>query len=149
MSTEFASLDLGNDATGFMPDSNILLDVITEDPRWSPWSESVLNACERRGPVVINQVIFAEVSPPFSRVEDIRTFLAAGHVRLEELPWDAAFLAGQAFRDYRRRGGPRTSPLNDFFIGAHALVQGYTLVTRDARRYRTYFPALRVVAPDS
>ncbi len=132
-----------------MPDSHVLLDVITDDPRWRPWSESVLNACEGRGPVVINHVIFAEVSPPFSRVEDIRASLVEGRVLLEELPWDAAFLAGQAFRDYRRRGGPRTSPLNDFFIGAHARVRGYTLITRDARRYRTYFPALKVITPGS
>ena len=131
----------------FMPDSNVLLDVISEDPVWSAWSEAALNLSQATGIVAINQVIFAEISPPFGRIEDIQAFLQRGRVQLEELPWDAAFLAGQAFREYRKHGGPRTSPLNDFFIGAHALLRDYTLITRDPRRYRTYFPNLKLVAP--
>jgi hypothetical protein len=131
-----------------MPDSNVLLDVITDDPVWAAWSEAALDAGQANGIFFINQIIFAEISPPFSGIEDIHSFLNEGRVQLDDISWDAAFLAGQAFRDYRARGGPRTSPLNDFFIGAHALLRGYTLITRDPRRYRAYFPNLKLVSPE-
>lgn len=130
-----------------MPDSNVLFDLLGDDPSWSLWSSRTLADCRNRGSLFTNQAIFAEVSVSFDRLEDVLHFFSIGEIEREDVPWDAAFLAGQAHLAYRRRGGIRSSPLPDFFIGAHALVRGYTLVTRDARRYRTYFPALDIVAP--
>ncbi|MFN0146134.1 MAG: type II toxin-antitoxin system VapC family toxin [Dehalococcoidia bacterium] len=132
----------------FMPDSNVFFDVVLQDQAWAGWSSAVLAASGEVGAVVINQVIFAEVSSVFQRIEDAREMLANAGILTDDLPWDAAFLAGQAFRAYRRRGGVRTTTLPDFFIGAHALLRGYTLITRDPRRYRTYFPNLKLVAPE-
>lgn len=132
---------------GFLVDSNVLLDVVTEDPGWFEWSASALARCAEEGPLAINPLIYAEVSIGFERIEELDKVLdAAGFLRLA-LPWEAAFLAGKCFLRYRRRGGSRSSTLPDFYIGAHALVEGRTLLTRDAARYRTYFPRLRVVSP--
>lgn len=129
-----------------MVDANVLLDTLTGDPRWADWSATTLSALADRERVVINPIIFAEVSVGYSRIEDVDDALPPTLDR-EPLPYEAAFVAGKAFRTYRRRGGERSSPLPDFFIGAHALVAGYRLLTRDARRYRTYFPALDLIAP--
>lgn len=132
---------------GFLVDSNVLLDVVTEDPGWFEWSASALARCAEEGPLAINPLIYAEVSIGFEQIEELDKVLdAAGFLRLA-LPWEAAFLAGKCFLRYRRRGGSRSSTLPDFYIGAHALVEGRTLLTRDAARYRTYFPRLRVVSP--
>jgi len=133
--------------SGVLVDSNVLLDVLTEDPVWFKWSERSLSACAERAVLVINPVIYAEVSAGFRRKEDLDDALPEARFRREPLPWDAAFLAGRSFVQYRRRGGDRRSPLPDFYIGAHAAVRGMTLLTRDAGRYRTYFPSLHVVAP--
>lgn len=133
----------------FMPDSNVLIDLLDAGEEWHEWSSRTLVDCRKRGRLITNQVIFAEVSVTFQRLEDVHDYFAAGEIAREDVPWDAAFLAGRVHLAYRRRSGIRVSPLPDFFVGAHALVRDYTLVTRDARRFRTYFPSLRIVTPDS
>jgi predicted nucleic acid-binding protein len=128
-------------------DSNVLLDVLTESPRWWSWSSAALREAGDDSRLVLNPVIYAEVSVRFSKMEELDTILnETGFVR-EAIPYEAAFLAGKAFLAYRRRGGTRRSPLPDFFIGAHAAIAGYRLLTRDAARYRTYFPTLELVTP--
>lgn len=128
-------------------DSNVLIDIMTEDDEWFDWSTHALEQAAESGRLVINPVIYAEVSIGFSAIEELDDAIPPEHFSREALPWNAAFLAGRAFVRYRRRGGVRVHPLPDFYIGAHAALAGYTLLTRDARRYRTYFPKLRVVAP--
>ncbi len=128
-------------------DSNVILDILTEDAEWAEWSAAALAARADAGPLVVNPLVYAEVAARFERIEDLEEALPAGYFERRALPWEAAFLAGRTFIRYRRRGGQRRSPLPDFYIGAHALAEGMTLLTRDARRYRTYFPALRVIAP--
>lgn len=128
-------------------DSNVLLDVLTEDPNWLSWSADALADQAERDVLAINPIIYAEVSVGFLRIEDLEAALPSPTFHLLALPWEAAFLAGKCFVAYRRRGGLRSSPLPDFYIGAHAAVSGMTLLTRDAKRYRTYFPKLRLVAP--
>ena len=133
--------------TGTLVDTNVLLDVLAEDDEWFEWSASMLDASAHRGPLVINPIIYAEISVAFERIEDLDEVLPPANYRRDELPWEAGFLAGHAFLTYRRRGGTRRSPLPDFYIGAHAAVSGLALLTRDARRYRAYFPTVRVIAP--
>jgi predicted nucleic acid-binding protein len=128
-------------------DSNVLLDVLTADPAWFDWSAEALSAARRQGRLMVNPVIYAEVSAGYSSVEALESALPREVFHRDPLPWPAAFLAGKAFLAYRRRGGARRSPLPDFFIGAHAAVAGYRLLTRDATRYRTYFPRLELIAP--
>lgn len=128
-------------------DSNVLLDVATGDERWKDWSGDALARAADRSILVINPVIYAEVSIGFDRVEDLDAALPSDLFVREPLPWDAAFLAGKAFLSYRRRGGARSTPLPDFYIGAHAAIAGYSLLTRDAKRYRTYFPTLELITP--
>lgn len=132
---------------GTLVDSNVLLDVLTEDRSWFSWSSDALASCADDGPLVINPLIYAEVSIGFERIEDIDDVLDPAVLQRRPLPWEAAFLAGKCFLRYRRRGGAKTSTLPDFYIGAHALVEGLRLVTRDATRYRTHFPGLSLVAP--
>jgi predicted nucleic acid-binding protein len=131
-----------------MVDANVLLDVMTDDTTWSAWSTAAIERAADLYRLVINPVIYAEVSVRFSRIEDLDAAIPKAMFQREPIPDEAAFLAGKAFVAYRRRGGIRTLPLPDFFIGAHAAVAGYTLLTRDAARYRTYFPKLRLIAPD-
>ncbi|MFZ4408729.1 MAG: type II toxin-antitoxin system VapC family toxin [Paracraurococcus sp.] len=133
--------------TAVLVDSNILLDLLTDDPRWADWSARALGGLAATAQLVINPIIFAEVSVRAATIEAADAAFPAAFFRREPIPWDAAFLAGKAFLAYQRRGGVRRSPLPDFFIGAHAAVAGYRLLTRDAARYRTYFPALDVIAP--
>lgn len=128
-------------------DSNVLLDVLTDDPRWFAWSAQALAEQAERDVLAINPLIYAEVSVGFVRIEDLDAALPAATFHRVALPWEAAFLAGKCFLKYRKRGGARTAPLPDFYIGAHASVSGMTLLTRDATRYRTYFPKLCLVAP--
>jgi predicted nucleic acid-binding protein len=128
-------------------DSNVLLDVIAGDARWRPWSEASLESAANRTRLVINPIIYAEVSIRFSRIEDLEATLPRSLLDREPIPYEAAFLAGKAFLAYRQSTGSRSSPLPDFFIGAHASVAGYELLTRDSRRYRTYFPRLRLITP--
>ncbi len=128
-------------------DSNVLLDVLTEDPRWSAWSTEALAAEADRDVLAINPIIYAEVSIGFVRIEELDAVLPPPTFHRVALPWEAAFLAGKCFLAYRKRGGSRTSPLPDLYIGAHASVSGMRLLTRDTPRYRTYFPKLKLIAP--
>jgi predicted nucleic acid-binding protein len=128
-------------------DSNVLLDLMTEDARWFGWSAAVVEEAANTSRLVINPIIYAEVSIRYSTVEDLEAALPTAWLEREGIPFEAAFLAGKCFVEYRRRGGSRLSPLPDFLIGAHAAVAGYRLITRDAARYRGYFPRLNVVAP--
>ena len=129
-------------------DSNVLLDVVTEDPRWFAWSSDALARCADQATLAINPIIYAEVSIGFDRIEELEETLSADVFERTALPWDAAFLAGKAFGRYRQRGGRRTSTLPDFYIGAHAAVAGMDLLTRDPARYRSYFPSVKVIAPE-
>lgn len=128
-------------------DSNVLLDIVTDDPTWSAWSSKSLAEAFDTGRVVVNPIVYAEVSVGFSLIENLDDALPATQFVREPLPYAAGFLAGKAFLAYRRRGGVRPTPLPDFYIGAHAAVSGYRLLTRDAQRYRTYFAGLDVLAP--
>jgi predicted nucleic acid-binding protein len=129
-------------------DSNVLIDVLGEDKTWAAWSASALARAASRSRLVINPIIYAEVSVRAQTAEVLDEALPAEWFAREALPYEAAFLAGRVFLAYRRRGGTRRSPLPDFLIGAHAAVAGYDVLTRDAARYRTYFPTVRVIAPD-
>jgi len=135
-------------ASGTLVDSNILLDVLTDDRRWADWSADALAAAADQGPLVINPIVYAEVSVRFTKIEDLDEVLGVADFRRDPLPYSAGFLAAKAFAAYRRRGGVRASTLPDFYIGAHAAVAGLALLTRDARRFRTYFPTLDLRAPD-
>lgn len=128
-------------------DANVLLDVLTDDPAWADWSASQLDAHAGDGQLCINPIIYAEVSVGFERIEQLDRVLAPEAFTRLDLPWEAAFLAGKAFLQYRRARGSRSSPLPDFFIGAHAAIDRMTLLTRDARRYRTYYPKLELICP--
>lgn len=128
-------------------DTNILLDLTGRDPTWAAWSERALETAAARGPLLVNDVIFAELSIGFDRLEDCIGFLALLQAESLPIPPEALFLAGKAFLAYRRRGGTRTGVLPDFFIGAHAAVAGLPLLTRDPRRYRSVFPTVRLVSP--
>ena len=132
---------------GTLVDSNVLLDLITRDPQWSEWSARNLARAMDRGPVLINQVVYGEVSLGFSTVEALDVALSEDRFVRGNLPWAAAFVAARAFRSYRKRGGARTSTLPDFLIGAHAAVLGVPLLTRDGTRYRTYFPTVELISP--
>ncbi len=134
---------------GYLVDSNVLLDVATEDPRWYDWSASALAAAARTAQLFINPLIYAEVSANYDTVEELDEALPEGVFRRAPLPYPAGFVAARAFLSYRSRGGERRSPLPDFYIGAHAAVSRLELITRDARRYRSYFPTVVLVAPDS
>jgi predicted nucleic acid-binding protein len=136
-------------AHGTLVDTNVLLDVLTEDSAWGAWSLDALGKAADTGPLFINPIIYAEVSVRFSRIEELDEALPQTDFRRLPLPWDAAFLAGKAFREYRRNGGTRTATLPDFFIGAHAAVDDLVLLTRDVGRYRRYFPTVRLTAPSA
>jgi predicted nucleic acid-binding protein len=131
----------------YLVDTNVLLDLVTDDSNWSEWSLARLEEAALDGPVVINDVVYAETSIRYERIEDLDAMLAEAMIKIAPTPRPALFLAGKVFRQYRAAGGVRTGVLPDFFIGAHAAVEGWSLLTRDARRYRTYFPKLTLVAP--
>ncbi|MCP4675195.1 MAG: type II toxin-antitoxin system VapC family toxin [Deltaproteobacteria bacterium] len=128
-------------------DSNVLLDVLTEDKTWFDWSSRTLSKHAEKSILTINPIIYAEVSVGFDRIEELDEALPEKLIKRLPLPWEAAFLAGKCFVQYRRRGGAKHAPLPDFYIGAHAAINGLKLLTRDATRYKTYFPKLRVVSP--
>ncbi|MBB5966758.1 type II toxin-antitoxin system VapC family toxin [Planomonospora venezuelensis] len=130
-------------------DSCVLLDVLTEDPKWADWSGERIIQARDEGRLVINPIVYAEVCPSFDSIESLDQIISAEDYEREQIPYEAAFLAGQAFSAYRQRGGQKTSPLPDFFIGAHAAVKSYRLITRDMARYRTYFPTIELITPDS
>jgi predicted nucleic acid-binding protein len=128
-------------------DTNVLLDLVTDDPDWSAWSLARLEEAALAGPILINDIVYAETSIRYNRIEDLDAMLARAMIEIAATPRSALFLAGKAFRRYRAAGGTRTGVLPDFFIGAHAAVQGWPLLTRDAGRYRRYFPKLGLIAP--
>ncbi len=130
-------------------DSNVLIDFFGRDPKWWDWSLACLGDAILRGPVFINDVIYAETSIRFQSFEDFEHRLTEAGITMTSVPREAVFNAGKAFVRYRRAGGSRTGVLPDFFIGAHAAVTGLTLLTRDPRRYRTYFPTIQLIAPES
>jgi predicted nucleic acid-binding protein len=129
-------------------DSNVILDLVTDDPKWGAWSAETLARAADESALAINPLIFAEVSIGFATVEELEQLLPPEEFDRLELPYEAAFLAGKAFLSYRRRGGTRSAPLADFYIGAHAAIAGLRLLTRDPRRYRTYFPTVELIAPE-
>ncbi len=133
---------------GTLVDSNVLLDILTEDPVWGAWSIDALSDAAEVGPLCINPIVYSEVSIRFSTVEALEDALPPKDYRREPIPWAAAFLAGKIFLNYRQNGGTRATTLPDFFIGAHAAVAGLDLLTRDIGRYRTYFPTVSLIAPD-
>ena len=128
-------------------DTNVLLDVATEDPLWFDWSASRLSQAANRDGLAINPIVYAELSVHYDTLEALEAALSGYPFARLALPWDAAFVAGKAYRRYRSRGGSKRSPLPDFYIGAHAAVAGLGLLTRDAKRYRDYFPRLKLITP--
>ncbi len=128
-------------------DSSVLLDIINNDPSWYEWSSEALAKAAREAVLAINPLIYAEVSTRFATIEELNEAIPPTRYRREPLPFQAAFLAGKAFKKYRRRGGAKTSPISDFYIGAHAAVSGFAILTRDPRRYRMYFPTVELIAP--
>lgn len=129
-------------------DSNVLLDIITGDPRWGEWSAVALARCLERDRLVVNPIVFAEVAFDFDTIEAVKDILPAADYEYAPIPREAAFLAARSHARYRAAGGSRAMILPDFLIGAHAVVERMTLLTRDVRRYRSYFPGLRLICPD-
>jgi predicted nucleic acid-binding protein len=134
--------------TATLVDSNVLIDSLNPHSPWRPWADGALVDALDRGVLFVNQIIYAEVSVSFDSVERCDEALGTRWVERIPLPWPASFLAGKAFVEYRRRGGTKRSPLPDFFIGAHAAVEGLPLLTRDPARYRSYFPTVELIAPE-
>jgi len=132
---------------GVLVDSNVLLDVATNDPDWGEWSGRALAEVAEHAALIINPIIYAEVSIGYTTIEALNAVLPATLYQREPLPWEAGFLAGKCFLLYRRRGGLRSSPLPDFYIGAHAAIGQFALLTRDAARYRSYFPTVEILTP--
>ncbi len=130
-------------------DSNIILDIVTEDPNWFDWSADKLNEYVQQTQLNINPIIYAEVSIGFEKIEELEAILPINFFHRLDLPWEAAFLAGKCFVQYRQKGGTKRSPLPDFYIGAHAAISEMILLTRDVNRYRTYFPTLELIVPES
>ena len=129
-------------------DTNILLDVLSDDPNWRAWSVNQLEQRSSQGPLLINEVVYAELSSRFSTEDLLDRKVSELNVALQRMPKRALFLAGHAYERYRRNGGTRSGVLPDFFIGAHAQVAQWPLLTRDVRRYRTYFPDVELITPD-
>jgi predicted nucleic acid-binding protein len=134
--------------TATFVDSNVLIDSLDAGSAWRPWADDAIADALEEGPLFVNQIVYAEVSVGFRSIEDCDRVLRSRWVELVPIPWPASFLAGRAFVDYRGRGGAKRSPLPDFFIGAHAAVEGLRLLTRDPSRYRTYFPTVELIAPE-
>ncbi|ABS64203.1 PilT protein domain protein [Parvibaculum lavamentivorans DS-1] len=128
-------------------DTNVLLDLVQDDPNWADWSQHQLEVAAARDRLAINTVIYAELSVGFARIEETDNFLDAAGITVLDIPRPALFLAGKAFREYKKRGGTRTGVLPDFFIGAHAAVAAVPLLTRDKGRYENYFPTVDLIAP--
>ncbi|MGH6896301.1 MAG: type II toxin-antitoxin system VapC family toxin [Geminicoccaceae bacterium] len=128
-------------------DTNVLFDLVTDDPIWADWSARQLRISSAQERLIVNPVVYAELSVGYDRVDEVDAALDAAGVELVEMPRAALFLAGKAFQSYRARGGTKTGVLPDFFIGAHAVVEGIRLLTRDVRRYRSYFPTISLITP--
>jgi hypothetical protein len=128
-------------------DTNVLLDVLQNDPQWADWSQGELESASLTDSLAINAVIYSELSMAFDRIEELEAIISDASLSLEEIPREALFLAGKAFLSYRRRQGTKQGVLPDFYIGAHAAVSDFALLTRDANRYRSYFPTVRLITP--
>lgn len=128
-------------------DSNVLLDIFTEDKIWFQWSSATLAEYAEQDLLYINPIIYSEISVGFERIEELESALPSDYIIRDDLPYEAAFLAGKCFLKYRKAGGEKRSPLPDFYIGAHAAVKRWSLLTRDKGRYQTYFPNLKIIAP--
>lgn len=128
-------------------DTNVILDVVADDAQWAAWSQAQLEAASLKYTLLINPVIYAELSIAYARIEELEAMLGQAQFRIEPTPREALFLAGRVFLQYRRRKGGKSGVLPDFFIGAHAAVAGIPLLTRDTRRYRTYFPTVKLISP--
>lgn len=133
--------------SGLLFDTSVLLDIATADPLWLPWSEKQFRMAATQGPILINPIIYAELAPSFASAADLDRWLDPAIFQRLPLPYAAGWLAAQAFVKYRRTGGNKSSPMPDFYIGAHAETEGLTLVTRDLSRYRTYFPKVTLITP--
>ena len=133
--------------TGILVDSNIILDVFTDDPHWADWAESTLEECSNFSMLYINSIVYSEISIGFDRIEDLESAITKAGFRILDIPKEALFLAGKAYLKYKRSEGAKRSPLPDFFIGAHAAVLNMDLITRDVSRYRSYFPTVKLIAP--
>ena len=129
-------------------DTNVLLDVVQDDPDWADWSQRQLEAARLRGPLAINAIVYAELSMAYAHIEDLEKVLELIGLREIAIPREALFLAGKVLLEYRRRKGSKTNVLPDFFIGAHAAIAGLPILTRDVRRYRTYFPTVEILPAD-
>ncbi|CDZ73771.1 Putative nucleic acid-binding protein [Neorhizobium galegae bv. orientalis] len=130
-------------------DTNVLIDVFHTRSAFTEWSTEQLAVAQANGPLLINPLIYAEMAAGYVRSEELESALAPSLFRREDLPWEAAYAAGHAFLQYRRLGGDKRSPLPDFYIGAHAMVKGYRLLSRDVTRYRTYFPLISIISPET
>ena len=128
-------------------DSNVILDIFLDDPAWADWAESILEKYSYNATLLINAIIYSEVSIGFERIEELEAAVARAGFQLVEIPKEALFLAGKVFLKYKKRKGIKMTTLPDFFIGAHAAVLGIELITRDVKRYRSYFPTVRLIAP--
>ncbi len=135
--------------TSTLIDTNILIDVLESREPFLGWVQRAFARLSEKGPLIINQIIYCEASVPYQSSVLFEAVVGGGWMKREDLPWEAAFRAGKAFEIYRRKGGAKQSALPDFFIGAHAAVKGHRLLTRDAARFRTYFPELEIIAPDT
>ena len=133
--------------TTTLVDSNVLVDVIAQNSPWTDWSTAALRRVGGESIAVINPIIYAELAAGFDSIEELELAIPVDLYGREQIPYEAAFLAGKVFVEYRRRGGNRRSPLPDFYVGAHAIVSGFRLLTRDASRFRTYFPSLEIISP--
>lgn len=132
---------------GVLVDSFVLLDLFTDDPKWANWSENILDKYSQRNTLFINSIIYTEISIGFKRIEEVENAVEEIGVKVLEIPREALFLAGKAFLDYRRNKGTKGSTLPDFFIGAHATVSTFELITRDTARYKSYFPNVTLICP--
>jgi predicted nucleic acid-binding protein len=135
-------------AEALLVDTNVLLDVVEDDPQWADWSQRQLDTQALNHRLIVNPVIYAELSIGFERIEELDGMLLAAEITIEPIPRPALFLAGKVFQKYRARGGGKTGVLPDFFIGAHAAVSSFALLARDIGRYRAYFPTVRLIAPE-
>ena len=129
-------------------DSNVILDIATNDENWANWSSNAIAQAADEATLVINPLIYAEISSGYSTIEDLEAAVPTTLFRRDDLPYEAAFLAGKSFLQYRKRGGARTSPLPDFYIGAHAEISDLRLLTRDTTRFRSYFPTVELISPN-
>lgn len=147
VSEPYLAVAPGVESSVTLVDSSVLLDILTDDPEWAEWSQQAVARARDEGRLAINPIVYAEVSTGFDTIEDLDDAVPVSDFERVPLPYEAGFVAGKVFLAYRKRGGQRRSPLPDFYIGAHAAVRGYPLLTRDVTRYRTYFPSLVLVSP--